>query len=370
MKLIYVVRRFGPVGGMERYVWETACEMRLLGHEVKVLCETCLAEPPHGMAVHTLGTSPARPRWKALWRFANKVAQWLEAHPHPGWLVHSHERLGCHHITTYHGQPFATVFEKHWSRWLSLRVAMQLYMEWRELARAQWIVPVSQLNRQQLAHYYPKFAHKLTQPIEPGVAGNAHRMPHSVPGDGGVIGFVGKEWQRKGLEFAVAVVERLRRWRPHLIFMVLGPVAAEVQPLFTHWQEGYELMGWALPDYARFDVLLHPAKAEPYGMVIAEAMAAQVPVVVSNHCGAAAHVKPDAGAVLALTDPVDAWAEAIEQQLGRHTLVPSFVRTWRQVAQAYETLYQATSGENVPSQSSGPCDRTDHGPAPVLHSRP
>lgn len=370
MKLIYVVRRFGPVGGMERYVWETACEMRLLGHEVKVLCETREAEPPPGMVVHELGALPARPRWKALWRFGNKVAHWLEAHPHPGWLVHSHERLGCHHITTYHGQPFATVFEKHWTRWLSLRVVMQLYMERRELARAQWIVPVSQLNRQQLAHYYPKFAHKLTQAIEPGVAGSAHRLPHSVPGDGGVVGFVGKEWQRKGLEFAVAVVERLRRWRPHLVFMVLGPVAAEVQPLFAHWQEGYELMGWSLPDYAQFDVLLHPAKAEPYGMVIAEAMAAQVPVVVSNHCGAAAHVKPEAGAVLALTDPVDAWVAAIEQQLERQTSVPSFVRTWRQVAQAYEALYKATDGNAAASQFKAPGDRADPGSVPVLHSRP
>ena len=39
MKILHVVRRYGPVGGMERYVWELTHELRKLGHEVEVLCE-------------------------------------------------------------------------------------------------------------------------------------------------------------------------------------------------------------------------------------------------------------------------------------------------------------------------------------------
>ena len=46
MRLIHVVRRYGPVGGMERYVWEVTLQLRDLGHEVLVLCEECLAEKP------------------------------------------------------------------------------------------------------------------------------------------------------------------------------------------------------------------------------------------------------------------------------------------------------------------------------------
>lgn len=370
MKLIYVVRRFGPVGGMERYVWETARELHFLGHEIKILCETSPLEAPQGMVVHKLGRAASHRRWKALANFEKRVRAWLDANPHPGWLIHSHERLSCHHITTYHGQPFATIFQKHWSRWLSWRVVMQLFMERRELSVAKFIVPVSQVSWQQLAHYYPQFAHKLTRPVEPGVTSAVQREPRSVPRDGGVIAFVGKEWRRKGLPFAAAVVARLRQRRPKLTFCVHGPAATEVQHLFAHWQGGYALMGWLEnPDYASFDVLLHPAIAEPYGMVVTEAMAASVPVVVSDACGAATQVTPAAGAVLRLTDTVEAWADAIEQQLCRNTSVPRFVRDWGQVAQEYEKIYQRHSApQAVPAARKmefprGPCDQDNLSPA-------
>lgn len=353
MKVIFAVRRFGPVGGMERYVLETVRELLRRGHEVKVLCEECLVTPPDALEVHELGAVRPRPRWLALARFGRKVSAWLREHPHPGWLVHSHERLACHHVTTYHGQPFATIFEKHWSRWLSWRVVMQLYLEWRELAVAECVVPVSQLSRQQLARYYPQFAHKLTSPVEPGVAELAPRRPRFVPPDGGVVAFVGKEWQRKGLPFAVAVVEHLRARRPGLRFLVQGPDTEEIRHLFARWNGGYELTGWSQQaDYAGCDVLLHPAWAEPFGMVIAEAAASGVPVVISDRCGAAAQITPQIGAVLRLDDTVQTWAAAVEQQLERRAPVSMPVRGWGQVVQDYESLYRrlqtAPQGQALP----------------------
>lgn len=38
LELLHVVRRYGPVGGMERYVWELTIELQRLGHEVTVVC--------------------------------------------------------------------------------------------------------------------------------------------------------------------------------------------------------------------------------------------------------------------------------------------------------------------------------------------
>ncbi|MBK9161551.1 MAG: glycosyltransferase family 4 protein [Nitrosomonadales bacterium] len=341
MKILHVVRRYGPVGGMERYVWELTRELRELGHEVEVLCEVCLAKKPHGIAVHELGAIAPRPRWLSLLRFGKRVARWLADNPHPGWLIHSHERLASHHLTTFHGPPFASVRDMPWWRRVSLRVAMQLFLERRELSAARCIVPNSRFIRQRLAHYYPELAHKLTGPVVPGVAAGAVREPREVPADGGVVGFVGKEWQRKGLPLAVEVVAALRRKRPALRFRVVGPAAGEVRHLFAGWQGGYELAGWSdQSHHAGFDVLLHPARAEPYGMVISEAMAARVPVVVSEVCGAAAHVTPDSGAVLALSAPVGMWADAVERELGRRETVPRFERSWRVVAQEYETIYR------------------------------
>jgi len=341
MKILFIVRRYGPVGGMERYVWELTRELGNLGHDVEVLCEVCLAEKPHGIAVHELGVIAPRPRWLSLLRFGRRAARWLEANPRTGWLIHSHERVDVHHVTTFHGPPFASVFEKPFWRLLSIRVLMQLYLERRELSRPLYIVPNSQVIRQQLAHYYPKLAGKLTVPIVPGVQPVTLRSPRTAPADGGIIGFVGKEWQRKGLPLAVEIVACLRKRRPDLELWVIGPQAEEIRPFFDGWQGGYRLLGWSdQSHYAEFDVLLHPARSEPYGMVISEAMAARVPVVVSDVCGAAAQITADAGAVVPLDAPCEQWAEEVEKQLRRNDAPPQFVRDWNDVAREYETIYR------------------------------
>ena len=346
LELIHVVRRYGPVGGMERYVWELTRELAQLGHHVTVVCERCHVEKPAGINVHELGEIAPRPRWLALLRFGRRVERFLLAHPHDGSLIHSHERLRIHHITTFHGPPFATVFERPWWRWLSLRVAMQLFLERRELSTPRHVVPNSRFISQSLAHYYPKLVHKLTYPIVPGVVPGALREPHQVPPNGGTVGFVGKEWQRKGLPWAVEVVAALRRTRPDVQLHVVGPAAAEVAHLFSDWQGGYKLLGWSdQAPYAAFDVLLHPANAEPYGMVISEAMAAKVPVLISDVCGAAAQVSAASGAVLSLSVPLDAWIQALDQQLSRVDSVSQFERSWRKVAQEYVEIYAGTFTE-------------------------
>lgn len=349
MKILHVVRRYGPVGGMERYVWETTRELAALGHQVEVLCERCHAERPQGVAVHELGEIAPRPRWLSLLRFGRRVATWLERNPHPGFVIHSNERLGVHDVTTFHGPPFATVRDKPFWKRLSLRVAMQFYLERRELRVARHIVPNSEVIKKQLAHYYPEFAHKLTPPIVPGVAAMPARAWRPAPADGGIIGFVGKEWQRKGLPLAAKIAAQLRRERPNLELWVVGPQPQEVQHLFSGWHGGYHLLGWRgdTAHFAEMSVLVHPASAEPYGMAITEAMAAQVAVVVSDRCGAATQVDEGAGRVLPLDAPLDEWISATRAELARETAPPCYAHGWREVAQEYEKIYAEFAREQT-----------------------
>ena len=123
---------------------------------------------------------------------------------------------------------------------------------------------------------------------------------------------------------------------------MVGPAPSELEPLFAAWRGGYRLLGWRDDSayLSEVDVLLHPARAEPYGMVIAEAMAARVPVVISDVCGAAEHVSPDAGSVLPLSASIAAWASAVQQQLTRTAPVPQYDRSWGRVAQEYELIYR------------------------------
>jgi UDP-glucose:(heptosyl)LPS alpha-1,3-glucosyltransferase len=333
---------------MERYVWEITRELASLGHEVVVVCERCHAEVPAGITVHELGEIAPKPRWLSLLRFGKRVSGWLEQHPHPGFIVHSNERLSAHDVTTFHGPPFATVRDKPWWKKISLRIAMQFYLERRELNAAQFIVPNSIFIQKQLAHYYPEYAHKLTEPVVPGVTAMPPRAWKPAPGDGGIVGFVGKEWQRKGLRLALEIVKRLRLERPNLELWVVGPQAEEVQHLFADWQGGYKLLGWRsdAAHLQQIDVLLHPARAEPYGMVITEAMSAQASVVVSDVCGAATQVSPEAGAVVPLTASLEEWGSAVRKQLLRTAAPSLYEHSWCDVAKEYETIYLRCRNRN------------------------
>jgi len=345
---LHVVRRYGPVGGMERYVWELTRALAAAGHPVTVVCERNHSPGQSAVAVHELGEILPRPRWLSLLRFSHRVARWLRRHPQPGTLIHSHERLGVHQVTTFHGPPFATVRERPWWRRVSLRVWMQLRLERRELLGpgVRAVLPNSHLIARQLLHYYPQIGARLTAPVPPGVTPGPLRPARAVPADAGVIGFVGKEWSRKGLEQAVAIVAEMRRRRPHLELWVVGPAPEEVSGLFAGWAGGYRLLGWSsdFAVYVQLDLLLHPARAEPYGMVIAEAMAAAVPVVISDRCGIAPDVARESGAVLPLEAPIADWVVACERQLERAEAPPRFVRGWQQVAQEQVAIYRERVG--------------------------
>jgi UDP-glucose:(heptosyl)LPS alpha-1,3-glucosyltransferase len=332
---------------MERYVWETTHELAKLGHEVQVICEICLGEVARGIVVHELGKMRYRPRWLYYWRFSRRVHAWLVANPQPGWLIHSNERVGVHDVTTFHGPPFASVRDKPWWKKVSIRVAVQLWLERRELRVAKRIVPNSEFIAKQLANYYPEYALKITEPIVPGVQPGVVRSPREVQANGGIVGFVGREWKRKGLPLAVEIVAELRKTRPAAELWVIGPDEDEVLQLFKDWQGGYRLFGWQTGNahFEKIDVLLHPAKAEPYGMVISEAMAAKVPVVVSDVCGAAAQVSDAAGEVVPLSATLGAWQVAVITQLDRTTQVPMFVRGWDVVTCEFIVVYEQINSE-------------------------
>lgn len=367
MKVVRAVRRYGPVGGMERYVWEATQALRDLGHEVEVVCEVCTARPA-GIVVHELGTVMPRPRWLALLRFGMGVRRWLQANPRPGWVVHSHERLGCHDVTTFHGPPFATIFEKPWWRWLSLRVVMQLFLEIRELAVSRQVIPVSDQVARQLLHYYPWVRSWLAAPVVPAVA-EAPVFP-PVPRRGRhVIGFVGREWRRKGLAQALDLVGRLRQVRPDVELLIVGPEPEDVAELMRARGTACRLVPWsARVPYEAMDVLLHPARSEPFGMVVTEALAAGVPVVVSEACGAASVVTYMHGDVVPLDAEPAHWLAALERQLDRTTPVPPYRRSWIQAARETEAVYGVRRPPAaVPAPAAVAASAAGTGPMRAVH---
>jgi len=94
---------------------------------------------PHSPEIEVIRVKKARsrPRWLALYRFglcAKKIyLNLLKERPIEKFIVHSHERCDFHHITTFHGPPFAQIREKPFWKRLSIRVLAHLSLERREL---------------------------------------------------------------------------------------------------------------------------------------------------------------------------------------------------------------------------------------------
>jgi len=66
--------------------------------------------------------------------------------------------------------------------------------------------------------------------------------------------------------------------------IITGPGDWEIVRLVARHSVRVRVLGWqpARTFFEGLDLLIHPANNEPYGMVVAEAMVAGVPVIVSD----------------------------------------------------------------------------------------
>lgn len=346
---LHIVRRYGPVGGMERYVWELTHALAAQGHPVKILCEKAYEQPSANIDIHTLPEVSPKPRWISMLRFSRNVSRWISNFTDRNeWVIHSHERSTVHDITTFHGPPFRER-KTRFLDFLSPRIYIWEYLEKRELCGPQvkHVQPNSDIISNLLIQHYPCCRDKLTAPAFPRVSEHFFNIKRSNKEKR--IGFIGKEWQRKGLPFACKLVEKLRLTDPEITFIVAGPNPDDIKHLFSNWpEESYELEGWSKTEdiTSRIDLLLHPAEAEPFGMVIAEANAAGLPVVISSLCGIAPLIKTSMGDTLAL-DKETSWLTSMSKWLQDTDEVDKLRITWSALANEQLELYRNVLDNNM-----------------------
>lgn len=351
LQIIQIVRNWGPVGGMESYVWHISHELAKKNCLVTVICEQSHKTSDHqNINIIELGQLRPKPRWLMYRRFAKKVDAVIQTQGNQNFVIHSHERSISHDITTFHSMPFATIKDKGWWKRLSMRAWSYLRMEAQELGieantdslKDLKIIPVSSVIATAIQKYYPSAQPNIQSPITPGVIQNPKRPNKPVPHNGGTIGFIGKEWARKGFEQFIKIAQQLHASRPNLKLLVLGPEKNQVMHLCTSYPGQISFLGWQASAnyYQELDLLIHPASSEAYGMVITEAMASHVPVLVSSACGAANDVSNQHGSVLDLNDSLDNWVTQANHWLDHASDVSGYERPWSQVADEYLTQYQ------------------------------
>lgn len=342
---VHIVRRYGLVGGMEAYVYHLTACLAAQGQHVVVWCESneCLPEQlVNGVEIVVLDNTWRKPRWLAQWGFSQQVKKFFQqADLSKEVIIHSHERTPIHHVTTFHGPPFL-MRTKRLFDFLSPRIHMWEHLERQELLgkSVKAILPNSVLIADQLTGLYPEIVSKLKNPAYPGVDSQYFQIKRQFTGQ--TIGFLGKEWHRKGLDIACEVIKQLYKKYPKIHFLVAGCDINEVKPLFSDLSDDiYTLAGWVEPIdfFSKIDVLLHPARAEPFGMVIAEANAAGVPVVISDQCGAKSLVTNAQGQVCSIIGDTDIWVSACDRELNRQQPVEVWDLTWDKLALQHIRLY-------------------------------
>lgn len=316
-------RVFSPTGGgAERYSIALV-EQLASRHEVHVFAQQIEHAWP-GVTYHKVSSPLTRPRWLNLFWYA--AATWWATRT--GFdIVHSHESTWQGQVQTVHVLPMKySLFNGRCGIALVMR-ALKVFTSPRLLAYLllersrfaprldRFVVVTSPMLKSVVARTYP--ASRLAI-IFPGVnlpndTSNraAARVKLKLPTDGRILAFIANDYGKKGL---ATLLEALTLLPQHVMLAVMGnPIyikefSARAKKLGL--RSRVHFLGH-LPDvsplYEAADVLAHPTLEDTFAMVVLEAMAHGLPVVVSDerYCGIAGLLTNGANALI-LSSPLDA----------------------------------------------------------------
>jgi glycosyltransferase involved in cell wall biosynthesis len=372
LKIAVLNRVFAPTGGgAERYSIALV-EQLAARHEVHVFAQEINHQWP-SVHYHPVACWFKKPRWlNQLWY---AYATWRATHTEFD-IVHSHENVWHGNVQTMHVKTVqrsllensqgklsgAALAIRRLKIALSPRLLTYLYLERARLAARPGlaVVAASEPLQAELVMQYPHLANAIST-ITPGVNMPIVHMPVAdarralgVPAQGQYIAFVANDYARKGLPTLLAALQNL----PEVSLLVAGHAGqiarfkALAQSLGVA-QRVYFL--GPLPDvspvYYAANVLAHPTLEDTFAMVVLEAMAHGLPVVVSGSefCGISALLTDDKNALL-LGYPQDAQAlqDALQtilygadtnQQQRQAGLAFAKQHTWQAAARSYEDVF-------------------------------
>lgn len=366
LKIAVLHRTFcANAGGAEAYAVALALDLSQR-HEVHVFAQTMDTSLPK-VTFHPIALFFKRPRWlNQLWYAL--ATWWLTRKGFD--IVHSHENTWHGNIQTVHVIPMRCKslvenFGRKLKFWTSPRLwtyAALEFFRFRISPKRMWVA-VSKPLMQQLQQMRPPLPVSQLFSISPGIYPRlneerdalqrtrffADQTPNSK-----TLLWVGNDSVKKNLK---TVLKALSALDSSYKLLVVGKAA----PLKL-WQDQVVALGIsdrvkflgvvsAMNDvYASADLLLHPTLEDTFGMVVLEAMAHGLPVVVSSshYCGIAADLQHGLNAFMLLDPKSDAEIKEAVQELSQPLVhakykanALSFANNclWSDVATQYEVLY-------------------------------
>jgi UDP-glucose:(heptosyl)LPS alpha-1,3-glucosyltransferase len=200
---------------------------------------------------------------------------------------------------------------------------------------------VSSILRDQLVETYPELQQQNVDIAYPGVHPNfskVNKISENLDGLARAV-FVGKEWKRKGLELAIDIIDNCTQ---DIALDVYGPTKEELpRRIIDH--PCVTVQGWSerIP-WEKYEILIHPAKKEPFGMVIAEARANGIKVLTSSEVGST-ELGFRNTIVLQFPSSTEDWSRALEALIAtENNKLPECLWTWTELAKLHkEKFYPA-----------------------------
>lgn len=375
LRIAVLNRIFDPAGGgAERYSIALV-EQLAARHEIHVFAQQIRHSAP-GVTYHRVSMPLRKPRWvNQLWY---ATATWWATRRDFD-VVHSHENTWQGLVQTVHVLPVKyNLFHGRtgWRRllawvkvWTSPRLLTYLGLERLRLAArgGRCVVVTSASLGDTLAATYPGTL-AVTTVITPGVVlpaaptgvaeQAAARVQLGLPTAGRCLLLVGNDYRKKGLGTLLRVLGDL----PADVVLAVVGNPGQI-PVFERHAQAEGVAGRVFflgslqdvaPAYRAADCLVHPTLEDTFAMVVLEAMAHGLPVVVSSaaYCGIASLLSHGDDALL-LDDPQDAAKladtlrqvlgnEALRQQLGAQARAFASRYQWPAIARQQEAVYFAT----------------------------
>ena len=255
---------------------------------------------------------------------ASGRSPWDLVHAHPGYpdgaaAGAAAAMLGAPLIVTEH------------ARFLETRVGEPaIRVRYRDTLRsAARVVAVSRVLASQIVAIVPEVGNRIV--VIPNAVDVEAFRPTAVPRVVGELLWVGNRVESKGIETLLRAFASLRRSRPETTLRLIGEPPPRDEDV--RWVDLASRLG--VGDAVRFepagdrtaiaaamaraDLFVHPSPFETFGVVVAEALAAGLPVVATDSGGVTEVLgdRPDElGAIVAPADP-DALAAAIAAALDR-----------------------------------------------------
>ena len=285
-------------------------------------------------------------------------------------LVHSHDRIFRMDLFTMHGIPHETWVRRMRNKRLSLFDRGMIWVERKGLtgSPAPTVLPVSTLVRDELQKTYP-VSGKQIQVIHPGVSLKRFsemdslgcrqeiRNRHGIHKKDLVILFVGMNFEIKRLGLLIEAISRVSQGDGHPSEVKLLVVGKGKETVYAAMAREYGVADRVIfagvtreveKYYVASDIFAMPSVYDTFGMAVLEAMAAGLPVIISQTVGARdlvndgveGFVLGDPPNAVELSRKIDFLSNAKNRlKMGECARQQALKHSWDRVADQMATLY-------------------------------